>query len=50
MFVSLFLFNNIYGLPVLTIDTKCTNQVFYLSLIYLQTICAKLGLETNLSK
>jgi hypothetical protein len=28
-FVSPYLFNNTYGLPVLTFDTKCTNRVFY---------------------
>jgi hypothetical protein len=27
--VSSFLFNNTYGLTVLTMDTKCPNQVFY---------------------
>jgi hypothetical protein len=39
--VSPFLFNNTYGLTVLTIDTKCPNQVFYVWLVDLQTICAK---------
>jgi hypothetical protein len=29
-FVSLFLFNNAYGLPVLTMGTKYPNQVFYI--------------------
>jgi hypothetical protein len=47
--VSTLLFNNCYGLPVLTIDTSYPNQVFYLSLVELQTICAKSGLETFLS-
>jgi hypothetical protein len=45
-FISLFIFNNIYGLPVFTMDTKCPNQVFYVSLVDLQTICAKYWLET----
>jgi hypothetical protein len=40
-FVSPFLFNNTYGLPVLTMDTKCPNQVFYVWLVHLQPICAK---------
>jgi hypothetical protein len=44
-FVSLFLFNNTYGLPVLTMDTKRPNQIFYVWLFDLQTICAKWGLE-----
>jgi hypothetical protein len=44
--VSPFLFNNTYGLPVITMDMKCPNQVFYVSLVDLYTICAKLGLET----
>jgi hypothetical protein len=48
-FVSLSLFNNTYGLPVLTIDTKYTDQVFYVRLFDLQTICANLGLEPWLS-
>jgi hypothetical protein len=34
-----------YGLPGLTMDTKCPNQVFYICLVDLQTICAKKGLE-----
>jgi hypothetical protein len=38
VFVSPFLFNNAYGLPVLTIDTKYPNQVFYVSLVDLQTV------------
>jgi hypothetical protein len=29
-----FFFSNNYGLPVLTMDTKCTNQVFYVWSIY----------------
>jgi hypothetical protein len=43
-FVSPFLFNNTYSLPVLKMDTKCPNQVF--SLVDLKTICAKKRLET----
>jgi hypothetical protein len=31
---------------VLTKDTKCPNQVFFVSLVDLQNICAKYGLET----
>jgi hypothetical protein len=46
MFVSLSLFNNNYGLPVLTKDTKCPNQDFFVWLVDLQTTCAKYGLET----
>jgi hypothetical protein len=45
-FVSFFLFYNTWGLPVLTKDTKCPNQVFYVLLVDLQIICAKYGLET----
>jgi hypothetical protein len=44
-FVSHFLFNNSYGLPVLTMETKCPNQIFYVWKVDLQTICAKWGLE-----
>jgi hypothetical protein len=44
--VSPFLFNNVYGLPVLTNDTKIPNLVFYVRLVDPQTICAKHGLET----
>jgi hypothetical protein len=40
-FVSHSLFNNTYGLPVFTKDTKCPNQVFYVWLFDLQTICVK---------
>jgi hypothetical protein len=32
--VSSFLSNNAYGLPVLTKNTRCPNQVFYVSSIY----------------
>jgi hypothetical protein len=45
-FVSPFLFNNTYGLPVLTIDTKSLNQVIYVWLVDLQSICAKWEVET----
>jgi hypothetical protein len=45
-FVSTFSFNNTYGLPVLTMDTRCPNQLFYVWLVDLHTICAKLCLET----
>jgi hypothetical protein len=44
--VSPFLFNKTCGLPVLTMGTKCTNQVFNVWLVDLQTICAKYWLET----
>jgi hypothetical protein len=47
MIVSPLLFNNTYGLPVLTTDTKCPDQVFYVWLVHLQTIWAKYGLETR---
>jgi hypothetical protein len=47
--VQPFLCNNNSGLPALTTDNKCTNQVFYVWLVYLQTICAKQVLETCLS-
>jgi hypothetical protein len=46
-FVTPFLFNHSYGLPVITMDTKCPNQVFYVWLVDLQTICAKYGLKCN---
>jgi hypothetical protein len=45
-FASPLLFNNNYGLPVLTKDTKCPNQVFYVWLVEQQNIWAKFGLET----
>jgi hypothetical protein len=48
-FVSPFLINNTYGLLVLTMGTKCPNQVFYVWLVDLQTICAKWVMETWLS-
>jgi hypothetical protein len=41
VYVSPFLFNNTYVLPVLTIVNKRPNQVFYVWLVDLQTICAK---------
>jgi hypothetical protein len=47
--VSPFISNNFYGLPVITKDTKCPNHVFYVSLVHLQTNCAKYGLETRFS-
>jgi hypothetical protein len=50
IFVSHFLFNNRIGLPGLTIGTTCPNLIFYVWLVDLQTICAKYGLETWLSK
>jgi hypothetical protein len=40
-FVSPSLLNNTYGLPVLTMDTKYPNQIFYVWLVDLQIICAK---------
>jgi hypothetical protein len=40
-FVTPFLFIKTYGLTVLRKDTKCPNQVFYVSLVDLQIICAK---------
>jgi hypothetical protein len=45
-YVSHFLFINTYGLPALTTDTRYSDQVFYVWLIDLQTICAKYVLET----
>jgi hypothetical protein len=45
-FVSPSLYNNTYGLPMLTMDTKCAKQLLYVWLVDLNTICAKLGLET----
>jgi hypothetical protein len=38
--VSSFLFNNRFGIPVLTKSTICPNQVFYSWLVDLQIICA----------
>jgi hypothetical protein len=45
-FVSPFLSYNTYGLLVFTMEIKCPNQVFYVWLVDLQTICAKYGPET----
>jgi hypothetical protein len=45
-FISHFLFNNTYGLTVHTMGTKRPNQLFYVWLVDLQTICAKYVLET----
>jgi hypothetical protein len=45
-FNSPFLFNNICGLPLLAMDTKCPNQVFCVWLVVLETIYAKYWLET----
>jgi hypothetical protein len=46
VFVSRFLYNNTYVLTVLKMDTKCPDQVFYVWLVELHTICAIYGLET----
>jgi hypothetical protein len=43
--VTPILFNHSYGLPVITMDTKCPNQV-YVRLVDLETIVAKYGLES----
>jgi hypothetical protein len=48
-FVSPSLFNNTYDLPGLTTDIKCPNEVLYVWLVDLHTICAKQVLETWLS-
>jgi hypothetical protein len=40
-FIYPILFNKSEGLPVLTTDTKCPNQVFYVWFVDLHTICAK---------
>jgi hypothetical protein len=40
-FDAQFLLNNIYGTPVFTKGAKFPNQVFYVCLDDLQTICAK---------
>jgi hypothetical protein len=48
-FFPAILFNNTYGFPVLTMDTKRPNQVFYVCLVDLQTICVKCVLDTWLS-
>jgi hypothetical protein len=44
-FDSRSLFNSTYGLPVLTMETKCPNHVFYVWKVHLKNICAKCGLE-----
>jgi hypothetical protein len=46
-FDSPFLFNNTYGLPVLTMDTKCPNQVFYDWLV-LNRACNRVSLKIML--
>jgi hypothetical protein len=46
MFVSPFLFSYTYCLTVLRKDTNCPNHIFFVSLVDLQAICAKYGLET----
>jgi hypothetical protein len=40
-FVTPSLFNNNYGLPVLTMDSKCPKHIFYVWLVDLQIICVK---------
>jgi hypothetical protein len=45
-FVPHFLFNNTCGLPVVTMDTKCPNRVFFVWFVDLHTICAKQRLQT----
>jgi hypothetical protein len=47
--VSPFLYNKSYGLPMLTMDTKCPKVLFYVWLVDLHNICAKQGLETWLT-
>jgi hypothetical protein len=47
--VSPFLYNNTYGFPMLTMDTKCPKEVFYVGLVDLHNICSKQGLETWLT-
>jgi hypothetical protein len=44
--VSPLLYNNTYGLPMLTMDTKCPKQVFFVWMFDLHNICAKQRLET----
>jgi hypothetical protein len=46
IFVSLFLFKNCFGLPVIAFGTTCPNQVFYVWMVDLQAFCAKYGLKT----
>jgi hypothetical protein len=43
---SPYIFNNFYGLLVITMDTKYLNQVFYVWLTNLQITCPKYGLVT----
>jgi hypothetical protein len=45
-FVTRFLFNGTYGLPVHAKDYKYPKYEFYVWLVDLQTICAKYVLET----
>jgi hypothetical protein len=45
-FVSTILLNNPHGLPVIIMDRKSPNQVFYVWFVDLQAIRAKYGLET----
>jgi hypothetical protein len=46
-FDSPFLFNNPYGLPVLTKNTQYSNQVFYVCLVDVQKICAKYEIKSE---
>jgi hypothetical protein len=39
--ISPLLFKNTYGLPVITMNTICPNQAFYVWLVDLHTICDK---------
>jgi hypothetical protein len=45
-FVSSFLSNNCYGLPVLTKNIKSPSQVFYGWFVHVHSCCAKFGQET----
>jgi hypothetical protein len=49
-FILTLLFNNTYGLPVITRNTKYPNQLFYVWLVDLQFTCTKYGLETLISR
>jgi hypothetical protein len=49
VFVSPFLFNDTYGLPVLAKSSKFPNQVFYDWFVDIQKICVKYVLETCFS-
>jgi hypothetical protein len=42
-FILSFLFNDSYGLPVLTMGTNCPNQVIYVCLVDLHYICINRG-------